>query len=100
MPTKKIVNLETNVKNFKNFLYLAWKHLQLPEPTPIQYDIADYLQKPQKTYCYTSFQRCRKVLDYFGICMPPNYYSTHKGTSLWSQRPKTGQMISVPLLKG
>ena len=48
MPTKKIINLETNVKNFKNFLYLAWKHLQLPEPTPIQYDIADYLQKVQK----------------------------------------------------
>lgn len=32
------------VKDFKNFLYMAWKHLNLPDPTPIQYDIADYLQ--------------------------------------------------------
>lgn len=32
------------LKDFKNFLYLAWKHLNLPNPTPIQYDIADYLQ--------------------------------------------------------
>ena len=30
--------------DFKNFLYLAWKHLNLPQPTPIQYDISDYLQ--------------------------------------------------------
>jgi hypothetical protein len=29
--------------NFKNFLYYIWKHLKLPNPTPIQYDIADYL---------------------------------------------------------
>ena len=56
MPTKKIINLETNVKNFKNFLYLAWKHLQLPEPTPIQYDIADYLQKPQKRIVIQAFR--------------------------------------------
>lgn len=32
------------IKNFKNFLYLVWQHLNLPDPTPVQYDIADYLQ--------------------------------------------------------
>jgi hypothetical protein len=30
--------------DFKNFLYMAWKHLNLPNPTPVQYDISDYLQ--------------------------------------------------------
>ena len=30
--------------DFRNFLYLVWKHLNLPEPTPVQYDIAHYLQ--------------------------------------------------------
>lgn len=25
-------------------MYLVWKHLNLPDPTPVQYDIADYLQ--------------------------------------------------------
>lgn len=29
---------------FKNFLYLAWKSIGLPDPTPVQYDIADWMQ--------------------------------------------------------
>lgn len=29
--------------DFRNFLFLVWDHLGLPEPTPIQYDIAHYL---------------------------------------------------------
>lgn len=32
------------LRDFRNFLYLVWKHLNLPDPTPIQYDMADYLQ--------------------------------------------------------
>lgn len=32
------------IADFRNFLYLIWKHLHLPDPTPIQYDIATYLQ--------------------------------------------------------
>lgn len=36
------------MKDFKNFLYVIWKHLGLPPPTPIQYDIADYLQSGLK----------------------------------------------------
>lgn len=31
-------------EDFRVFLYLVWKHLGLPDPTPIQYDIADFLQ--------------------------------------------------------
>ncbi len=30
--------------DFRNFVYLIWAHLGLPEPTRIQYDIASYLQ--------------------------------------------------------
>lgn len=30
--------------DFRNFLYHLWKHLGLPNPTPVQYDIAHYLQ--------------------------------------------------------
>lgn len=32
------------IKSFKNFLFLVWEHLNLPAPTEVQYDIADYLQ--------------------------------------------------------
>ena len=44
------------IQNFKNFLYLCWKHLNLPEPTPIQYDIADYLQSDDKRLVIEAFR--------------------------------------------
>ena len=31
-------------EDFRNFLYLTWQHLGLPEPTPAQYEIAYRLQ--------------------------------------------------------
>ncbi len=46
----------SKINNFKNFLYLCWKHLNLPEPTPIQYDIADYLQAEDKRLVIQAFR--------------------------------------------
>ena len=48
--------MDNRIKNFKNFLYLCWKHLNLPEPTPIQYDIADYLQSSEKRLVIEAFR--------------------------------------------
>lgn len=48
--------MNSKVKNFKNFLYLCWKHLNLPEPTPVQYDIADYLQSKEKRLVIEAFR--------------------------------------------
>lgn len=31
-------------KDFRNFLYIVWKELNLPDPTKIQYEIANYMQ--------------------------------------------------------
>lgn len=31
-------------EDFRVFLYMVWKILNLPDPTPVQYDIANYLQ--------------------------------------------------------
>src|SRR5690349_19590322 len=31
-------------KDFRKFIFMLWKHLNLPDPTEIQYDIAKYLQ--------------------------------------------------------
>lgn len=31
--------------DFRNFLYIVWKHLNLPDPTPLQYDIAERMEK-------------------------------------------------------
>lgn len=35
---------DPRLKDFKNFLYLVWMALGLPPPTPVQYQIADWLQ--------------------------------------------------------
>ena len=35
---------DKRLHDFRSFLWLAWSHLNLPEPTPVQYDIAEYLQ--------------------------------------------------------
>ena len=48
--------MDKRINNFKNFLYLCWKHLNLPEPTPIQYDIADYLQSYEKRLVIEAFR--------------------------------------------
>jgi hypothetical protein len=37
------MQLDPRLQDFRNFLFLVWKHLNLPDPTPIQYDIAERL---------------------------------------------------------
>lgn len=51
-----MVEHDPRLKDFKNFLYLTWKHLNLPDPTPIQYDIADFLQYGQKRIVIQAFR--------------------------------------------
>lgn len=41
---------------FKNFLFLVWRHLNLPEPTPIQYDIAETLQHGPRQLIIEAFR--------------------------------------------
>ncbi len=38
-----MTEIPNKLTDFRNFLYLTWKHLNLPEPTKIQYDIANYI---------------------------------------------------------
>ena len=56
----KKYKVPAKLKVFKNFLYLAWKHLQLPDPTPMQYEIADYLQYGSKRICIQAFRGAGK----------------------------------------
>ena len=48
--------MDKRLKNFKNFLYLCWKFLKLPEPTLIQYDIADYIQTNERRLVVEAFR--------------------------------------------
>ena len=44
------------LKDFRNFLYVVWKHLNLPDPTPIQYEIADYMQRGDRRAIIEGFR--------------------------------------------
>jgi len=52
--------LLSKISDFRNFLYITWKHLRLPEPTPIQYDIAEYLQHGTQRQIISAFRGCGK----------------------------------------
>ncbi|TBE66415.1 phage terminase large subunit [Rhizobium ruizarguesonis] len=43
-------------KDFRNFLFVVWKHLNLPVPTAVQYDIAGYLQHGPKRCVIEAFR--------------------------------------------
>jgi len=55
---KKNNNIEIppKLRDFRNFLYLVWKHLNLPDPTELQYDIAEYLQHGPKRSVIMAFR--------------------------------------------
>lgn len=42
--------------DFRNFLYIVWKHLNLPDPTPLQYDVATSLQHGPKRLIIEAFR--------------------------------------------
>jgi hypothetical protein len=54
--TKRLPTGNPIVESFRAFLYVVWKHLNLPDPTPVQYDIADYLQYGGKRILVEGFR--------------------------------------------
>lgn len=52
-PTEKIDPLKAD---FRNFLFVVWKHLNLPPPTKVQYDMAYYLQHGPKRCVIEAFR--------------------------------------------
>ena len=43
-------------KDFRYFLVLVWRHLQVPDPTIVQLDIAEYMQGGQKRRIIEAFR--------------------------------------------
>ena len=54
------MEIPSQLKDFKNFLYLCWKQLNLPDPTPSQYDIAQYMQHGDKRAIIQAFRGAGK----------------------------------------
>lgn len=57
---KSELNVPPQLKNFKNFVCLVWRHLNLPDPTPLQYAICDHLQHGPKRSIVMAFRGCGK----------------------------------------
>jgi hypothetical protein len=50
--------------DFRQFLYLVWKHLGLPDPTPVQYDIARFMQHGPRRKQVQAFRGVGKTWIY------------------------------------
>lgn len=50
------MQLDPRLRDFKNFLWLTWKHLGLPEPTRAQYELADALQNGDRRMLIEAFR--------------------------------------------
>ena len=44
------------LRDFRNFLFVVWKHLNLPDPTDLQYDIAEFMQHGPKRSVVMAFR--------------------------------------------
>ena len=57
MPANKWQKLpEPYSEDFRYFLVLVWRHLQLPDPTPVQLDISEYMQGGPKRRIIEAFR--------------------------------------------
>ena len=54
--TQPSTNLEKIKGDFRLFTYVLWKHLNLPDPTPVQYDISKFLQHGPKRSMISAFR--------------------------------------------
>ena len=51
-----MAKIPSKLLDFRNFLYLCWKHLNLPEPTALQYDIANFIQGDDQRLVINAFR--------------------------------------------
>ena len=64
--------------DFRNLVYLAWKHLNLPDPTPVQYNIAEWLQNGPRRMVVMAYRGVGKswltsVFACHQLLMNPDY---------------------------
>tara|TARA_Y100000996_G_scaffold415483_1_gene410503 strand:+ start:25849 stop:27513 length:1665 start_codon:yes stop_codon:yes gene_type:complete len=50
------MEIPDKLKDFRNFLYIVWKELNLPDPTKIQYEIANYMQGEDRRVIIEGFR--------------------------------------------
>jgi hypothetical protein len=56
-------------KDFRKFLFVVWKQINLPDPTPLQYDIAYQLANGPNKLCIEAFRGVGKSICDFRLCL-------------------------------
>lgn len=56
-------------EDFRNFVYVLWKHLRLPDPTPVQYDISQHLQAGDRREIIEAFRGVGKSYLTVAFCL-------------------------------
>lgn len=54
--TTSLTDADPLKADFRNFLWMVWRHLNLPEPTPVQYDIALFLHHGPRRLVIEAFR--------------------------------------------
>lgn len=52
--------IDPKIQDFRNFLWICWKHLNLPDPTPVQYDMGTYIDNKERRLCIQAFRGAGK----------------------------------------
>lgn len=59
-----VLNEDPLKEDFRKFLFVTWKHLGLPDPTDVQYDIARWMQKGPRRKMIMAFRGVGKSWIY------------------------------------
>lgn len=54
--SNRLPPMPDKLKDFKAYLYMCWQYLNIPEPTWVQYDIADFLQRGPRRKIIEAFR--------------------------------------------
>jgi hypothetical protein len=94
------------LSDFRKFLFVIWKHLNLPDPTPVQYDIAYNLQHGDKRMIIEAFRgvgmrnKLSETVKEFDAILKPEGRIIYLGTpqnqdSLYNKLPDRGYKVSI-----
>lgn len=87
-------NTDPLYSDFRNFLFITWKHLGLPDPTPVQYDIAHFMQHGPKRKMIMAFRGVGKSWIFATYCCWQLYRDNQKKIMIVSASKTLADNIS------
>ena len=83
------------LQDFRAFLYLVWEELGLPEPTPVQYDIAQFLQHGPRRRMVQAFRGVGKSWITSAYVLWRLYWNPHENILVVSASKERSDSFSI-----